>query len=54
MAETVLIILGILYLIYKVAYKVPKDIQRLESKIDQLQAQLKAYTNEGSHKNMTE
>ncbi|SKA98274.1 hypothetical protein SAMN05443428_12812 [Caloramator quimbayensis] len=41
MAEIVLIILGIIYLIYKVAFKVPKDIKRLESKIDNLQLHLK-------------
>lgn len=41
MVETLLIILGIIYLIYKVAFEVPKDIKRLESKVDNLQLHLK-------------
>jgi hypothetical protein len=36
-----IIILGIIYLIYKVAFGVPKDIKKLESKVDNLQLQLK-------------
>lgn len=41
MVETLLIILGIIYLIYKVAFEVPKDIKKLESKVDNLQLNLK-------------
>jgi hypothetical protein len=41
MTETFLIILGIIYLVYKVAFGVPKDIKKLESKVDNLQLHLK-------------
>lgn len=41
MAEIILTILGIIYLIYKVAFGVPKDIKRLESKVDNLQLHIK-------------
>lgn len=40
MAETSLIILGILYLIYRVAFQVPKDIKKLEDKVDMLKLYL--------------
>lgn len=40
MAEIFLIILGIGYLIYRVAFQVPKDIKRLEDKIDMLKLHL--------------
>lgn len=41
MAETLLIILGIIYLVYKVAFEVPKYIKKLEFKVDNLQLHLK-------------
>ena len=41
MAETLLIILGIIYLVYKVAFEVPKYIKKLECKVDNLQLHLK-------------
>lgn len=40
MAETILIILGICYLIYRVAFGVPKDIKKLEDKVDILKLHL--------------
>ncbi|QZY56471.1 hypothetical protein [Crassaminicella profunda] len=40
MAETLLIMLGILYLIYRVAFRIPKDIKRIEDKIDMLKLHL--------------
>jgi len=41
MAETFLLVLGFCYLIYTVAFKVPKDIKKVEDKVDLLQLQLK-------------
>lgn len=40
LAEIFLIIMGIGYLIYKVAFEVPKDIKRLENKMDKIDLQL--------------
>ncbi|MCT4621116.1 MAG: hypothetical protein N4A62_17230 [Marinisporobacter sp.] len=40
MAETLLIIMGIVYLIYRVAFRIPKDIKRIEDKIDMLKLHL--------------
>ncbi|SHJ69434.1 hypothetical protein SAMN02745975_02650 [Geosporobacter subterraneus DSM 17957] len=40
MAEIFLIIIGIGYLIYKVAFGVPKDIKKLEDKVDLLKLHL--------------
>ena len=34
MAEAAIVIMGIVYLIYRVAFEVPKDIKKLEEKID--------------------
>jgi hypothetical protein len=39
-AETILIILGIVYLIYRVAFGISKDIKRLEDKNDMLKLHL--------------
>jgi hypothetical protein len=41
MAELFLIIMGIGYLIYRIAFQVPKDIKKLEDKIDMLKLHLK-------------
>ena len=41
MAEIFLILLGIGYLIYRVAFGVPKDIKKLEEKIDMQTLDLK-------------
>lgn len=41
MVEIILIILGIGYLIYRVAFEIPKDSKRTEGKIDMLSLQLK-------------
>lgn len=41
MVEIMLIILGIGYLIYRVAFEIPKDIKRTEGKIDMLSLQVK-------------
>ncbi|MCY6372641.1 hypothetical protein [Clostridium ganghwense] len=41
MAETLLIILGIGYLIYRVTFGISKDIKRVEGKIDMLNLHLK-------------
>lgn len=41
MEEITLILLGVGYLIYKVAFKVPKDIKKLDEKIDMLNLHLK-------------
>lgn len=40
MTEIFLIILGIGYLIYKIAFRVPKDVKKLEDKIDMLKLHL--------------
>jgi hypothetical protein len=40
MVEVFLIILGIGYLIYRVAFRVPKDIKKLEDKVDMLNLHL--------------
>lgn len=40
MAETILIILGIGYLIYRVTFGISKDIKRLEDKNDMLKLHL--------------
>ena len=42
MAETILMILGILYLVYRVAFGVSKDIRRVEQKVDGLRLHLDA------------
>jgi hypothetical protein len=41
MAETFLLVLGFCYFIYISAIKVPKDIKKVEDKVDLLQLQLK-------------
>ncbi|MCG8400781.1 MAG: hypothetical protein MJA84_04200 [Firmicutes bacterium] len=40
MTETFLILLGFGYLIYRVAFVIPKDIKRTEDKIDMLKLHL--------------
>ena len=41
MAETALLIMGIIYLIYRIAFEVPNGIKKLEEKIDKQNLQLK-------------
>lgn len=41
MELTILLIMGIGYLVYRIAFQVPKDIKRTEEKIDMLELQLK-------------
>lgn len=41
MEEITLILLGVGYLVYKIAFKVPKDIKKLDEKIDMLNLHLK-------------
>ncbi|MPN38245.1 hypothetical protein SDC9_185769 [bioreactor metagenome] len=41
MAEMFVIILVIIYLVYIVAFEVPKDIKKLETKVDSLHLSLK-------------
>ncbi|AKL95130.1 hypothetical protein CACET_c16810 [Clostridium aceticum] len=41
MELTLLLLMGIGYIIYKVAFQVPKQIERNEEKIDMLKLQLK-------------
>lgn len=41
MEQITLILLGVGYLVYRVAFKVPKDIKKLEEKVDMLNLHLK-------------